>query len=256
MHEILTLQFGDYASFVGSHFWNLQAAASTHNLQKYADDESFQPYLDASSLFRQGINERTGQVTSYNPRVVIFEKQTHLGILNSQGLSTLAYSNVGTLKSKDFVRKQVEALERDSRATEVWLKKRHEGDSTEYIQNLNDIPSHSQWNTLLGSNLVEDSLRGDQFVSEEIREHSVDWASYYKWNQGDMMTEDNEEFEQQEEGAGTSTQNRLQANGIDKLEMIKEELGKNVKRWSDFLEPILNPKSICSIQDELSLYND
>lgn len=253
MHEILTLQFGSYASFIGSHYWNLQAATSTHNLNRYAEDESFIPYTDSTCLFRQGVDSKTGQVTSYNPRVVIFEKQNELGILSTHGISTLGSSDMGALKSKDFVRRQLKALSGEQNEPEVWIKKRYSGDSSEYIQDLNQIPKYSEWNSILGENIVDESLKNEKYIPDDLKENPGDWASIHKWNRGDLEIDDNKSLESE---SAMNTQELIHGNSIDKLEQIRNDLQLNVKRWTDFFEPILHSKSVCPIQDELILYND
>jgi hypothetical protein len=73
MKEVVTLQFGTYANFVGAHFWNFQdevlgraEAAPDSNAQEAKSpggDESWPNDLNSDVLFRVG---ETHQVTSNN----------------------------------------------------------------------------------------------------------------------------------------------------------------------------------------------
>lgn len=62
--EIVTLQLGHTASFVGSHFWNAQDAMSDQ--------------VDSSILFREGISKG---VSTYAPRLVLLDLRGSLGAL-------------------------------------------------------------------------------------------------------------------------------------------------------------------------------
>ena len=71
MREILTLQFGGYSNYVGSHFWNLQDC-------QYDSKE-----LDMNLLYRTG--ETESGVETCTPRTVIFDKRGSLGTLRKEG---------------------------------------------------------------------------------------------------------------------------------------------------------------------------
>ncbi|KAJ1926811.1 mtDNA inheritance, partitioning of the mitochondrial organelle [Tieghemiomyces parasiticus] len=74
MHEIITLQFGELANYVGSHFWNIQQAYP-------ADDASQIPSqpVDHGVLFRSNGGGPGGQ--SWTPRVLIYDLKPNFGSL-------------------------------------------------------------------------------------------------------------------------------------------------------------------------------
>ena len=70
MHEILTLQFGQQANFLSTHFWNTQESYQTGE----ASDE-----INHDILFRQGIGADGGE--TYLPRTVIYDLKGGFGSL-------------------------------------------------------------------------------------------------------------------------------------------------------------------------------
>ncbi|KAF8986179.1 mtDNA inheritance, partitioning of the mitochondrial organelle [Entomortierella lignicola] len=70
MHEIVTLQFGHFANFVGTHFWNTQDAH--FNYEQPADDEEVAPELiNHDCLYRVGMTNKG--VDTYTPRALIYD---------------------------------------------------------------------------------------------------------------------------------------------------------------------------------------
>ncbi|KAL2469113.1 beta-tubulin [Forsythia ovata] len=83
MREIVTLQVGSYANFIGSHFWNFQ-----DELLGLADnpgsDEIFKNHnLDMNVLYRSG--ETHQGIPTYTPRLVSVDFQGSLGSVSSRG---------------------------------------------------------------------------------------------------------------------------------------------------------------------------
>ncbi|CAM8912313.1 unnamed protein product [Rhodiola kirilowii] len=88
MREIVTIQVGGFANFVGSHFWNFQ-----DELLGLAGDPKSDPvfknqHVNMDVLYRSG--ETHQGILTYTPRLVSFGFQGSLGTMNSRG--TL-YSN-------------------------------------------------------------------------------------------------------------------------------------------------------------------
>lgn len=77
--EVITLQFGHYANFVGSHLWNLQEACFSYKPNDTTIPQEFVHDL----LFREGRNPK-GQVT-YTPRLLIADLRGSLGNLKATG---------------------------------------------------------------------------------------------------------------------------------------------------------------------------
>ncbi|KAF9906276.1 mtDNA inheritance, partitioning of the mitochondrial organelle, partial [Lobosporangium transversale] len=83
MHEIVTLQFGHYANFVGTHFWNTQEAHFNYQPSAQDNDATPEP-LDHDCLYRTGITNRGTE--TYTPRAMIFDLKGGFGSINKYRL--------------------------------------------------------------------------------------------------------------------------------------------------------------------------
>ncbi|THU90558.1 tubulin nucleotide-binding domain-like protein [Dendrothele bispora CBS 962.96] len=72
MREILYIQAGTFANYVGTHFWNTQEAYFT-----YAEED--EPFVCHDISFREGLNDR-GEST-YCPRLLVFDRKANYGAL-------------------------------------------------------------------------------------------------------------------------------------------------------------------------------
>ncbi|CAM0140076.1 mtDNA inheritance, partitioning of the mitochondrial organelle [Umbelopsis sp. WA50703] len=73
MHEVLTIQLGQAANFVGTHFWNAQ-----NEYFEYGDSAQ-EPEFDHDILYRAGVNQRG--IETYTPRVMIYDLKGGFGSL-------------------------------------------------------------------------------------------------------------------------------------------------------------------------------
>ncbi|KAK9826905.1 hypothetical protein WJX81_007954 [Elliptochloris bilobata] len=73
--EVITLQFGGFANFVGAHYWNIQDELA--GLAERQDYRGIADQVDPTVLFRQGENAQ-GQAT-YSPRLVLFDHASSIG---------------------------------------------------------------------------------------------------------------------------------------------------------------------------------
>ncbi|RPB06132.1 tubulin nucleotide-binding domain-like protein [Choiromyces venosus 120613-1] len=71
MHEIITLQLGHQANYLGTHFWNTQESYFT-----YAEDDSPGP-VDHNVHFRPGLGVDGGE--TFTPRVLIYDLKGGFG---------------------------------------------------------------------------------------------------------------------------------------------------------------------------------
>ncbi|XP_021847444.1 uncharacterized protein [Spinacia oleracea] len=83
MREVVTIQVGGFANFIGSHFWNFQdellGLASDHDM-----DPVFQnPGVNMDVLYRSG--ETQEGVLTYTPRLLSVNYQGSLGSMSSHG---------------------------------------------------------------------------------------------------------------------------------------------------------------------------
>jgi len=72
MHEIITLQLGSQANYVGTHFWNTQESYFTYDSQEESP-------VDHDIHFRAGIGADGSD--TYLPRVVIYDFKSSFGTL-------------------------------------------------------------------------------------------------------------------------------------------------------------------------------
>ncbi|KQJ86078.1 protein misato homolog 1 [Brachypodium distachyon] len=96
MREVVTVQVGGFANFVGSHFWNFQ-----DELLGLADDPAADAAfraapLDMDALYRAG--ETLQGVSTYCPRLVSVGSRGSLGSLSSSGTSGLSSAAAQELK--------------------------------------------------------------------------------------------------------------------------------------------------------------
>lgn len=75
--EVVTLQLGNYANYVGTHWWNLQESTFTY------DRAAGSREVDHDVLFREGVT-LGGEVT-YTPRLIAYDLQCNVGSLCKQG---------------------------------------------------------------------------------------------------------------------------------------------------------------------------
>ncbi|CAG8437346.1 15521_t:CDS:10 [Funneliformis caledonium] len=75
MHEILTLQFGQFANFVGTHFWNSQEAQFDFEDNPNASE----PELLHDILFRVGVTQRG--IETFTPRLLLYDLKGGFGSL-------------------------------------------------------------------------------------------------------------------------------------------------------------------------------
>lgn len=86
--EVITLQFGHYANFVGTHLWNIQESSFC-----YDPSASFQQEINHDVLFREGLTLHGDQ--TFTPRVLMFDLKGSLKALPSYGTlyQTPSHSN-------------------------------------------------------------------------------------------------------------------------------------------------------------------
>ncbi|KAG8171033.1 hypothetical protein JTE90_005175 [Oedothorax gibbosus] len=69
--EIVTIQVGNFANFIGTHWWNIQESSFC-----YTPDSSIPLDINHDVMFREGQNFR-GEVT-YTPRVLVVDLPENL----------------------------------------------------------------------------------------------------------------------------------------------------------------------------------
>lgn len=77
--EIITLQFGHEANFVGTHFWNIQESFFSFGGEKSRPRDE----IDHDVLFREGRNHL--REVTYTPRLLLFDLKGSLRTLPESG---------------------------------------------------------------------------------------------------------------------------------------------------------------------------
>ncbi|KAK6923006.1 DML1/Misato, tubulin domain [Dillenia turbinata] len=83
MREIVTIQAGGFANFVGSHFWNFQDELLGLAEDPNSDQVFKTQYLNMDVLYRAG--ETQQGIPTYTPRLVSVDLQGSLGSVSSRG---------------------------------------------------------------------------------------------------------------------------------------------------------------------------
>ncbi|XP_053559150.1 protein misato homolog 1 [Bombina bombina] len=115
--EVITFQLGNYANYVGAHWWNLQEAGRSHNSTNGQNSE-----ISSDVLFRRGVT-LSGQET-YTPRLILVDVKGDLSSLSHQSSlyedketrhSTPAWKgNLTTHKEESSTKEQHGKEKRDS----------------------------------------------------------------------------------------------------------------------------------------------
>ncbi|KZO97552.1 tubulin nucleotide-binding domain-like protein [Calocera viscosa TUFC12733] len=80
MHEIIYIQSGTYANYIGQHFWNVQESYFDWNEDPEDTGERRPPEVNHDVSFRQGMG--TDGTPTYLPRVLIFDTKDAFGSLS------------------------------------------------------------------------------------------------------------------------------------------------------------------------------
>ncbi|XP_061341724.1 uncharacterized protein LOC133288041 [Gastrolobium bilobum] len=83
MKEIVTIQVGDFANFVGSHFWNFQDELLGLASDPHADSVFKNQDLNMDVLYRTGEGQQG--ILTYTPRLVSINLRGSLGSMSSHG---------------------------------------------------------------------------------------------------------------------------------------------------------------------------
>ncbi|XP_014519399.1 protein misato homolog 1 isoform X1 [Vigna radiata var. radiata] len=164
MKEIVTVQVGDFANFVGSHFWNFQDEMLGLAGDPSADSVFKNQDLNMDVLYRTG--ETQQGIPSYTPRLVSINLRGSLGSMNSHG--TL-YTEVAST-SQDVVtwtgRVSTQASQPFKR--NLFLQRLYEEEEN---SNINEIP---------GSNNDSRTEYEDKDIIECLENDVQFWTDYSK----------------------------------------------------------------------------
>ncbi|KAJ5458633.1 hypothetical protein N7475_010021 [Penicillium sp. IBT 31633x] len=108
MHEIVTLQLGQRANYLATHFWNLQESYFTYN-------DAEQSPIDHDVHFRPGVGADGSE--TYTPRTVIYDLKGGFGTLRRYNalyeLSEDSTAGQGLWDGKEIIQKQTPIRQSD-----------------------------------------------------------------------------------------------------------------------------------------------
>ena len=81
MAEIITLQFGHYPNYVGTHWWNIQESSFIYSGSETGNTSTVE--INHDVLFREGLN--LVQEVTYTPRLISFDLKGSLNTLREEG---------------------------------------------------------------------------------------------------------------------------------------------------------------------------
>ncbi|ESO04660.1 hypothetical protein HELRODRAFT_172326 [Helobdella robusta] len=153
-NEIITLQFGHYANFVGTHFWNIQTSTLSNLKQKKLKSND----TNYDAIFREGktlTNEST-----YTPRVIFYDLKNSLNTLKSDGtlydfkkstnlsstwLADINLYEVSTVHKNDFLNSLENDKNNDSNKIEPHHCRKYTDDEEKKVDSKQSyLPSSSQ----------------------------------------------------------------------------------------------------------------
>ncbi|ORX47832.1 tubulin nucleotide-binding domain-like protein [Piromyces finnis] len=163
MREIITIQLGSTANFVGTHFWNsLENSVNRIKETSKGNSDNDDDYQDINIFYKTGISEKREE--TYSPRLLIMELKG--------GLNTIKNSNPFYQPSYD-----VDALKND--ASQLWPGKietyKNEIDEKSLFQKTIENPNF-EYQKLFNSGYSSKSLE----LNENTIKHWSDFnISYY-----------------------------------------------------------------------------
>ncbi|XP_073107917.1 uncharacterized protein, partial [Elaeis guineensis] len=98
MREIVTIQVGNFANYIGSHFWNFQDELLGLVEEPHGDPVFKNSSLDMDVLYRAG--ETQQGLLTYSPRLISVGFQ---GSLGSRSLSGSLFDNISPYDTTDIV---------------------------------------------------------------------------------------------------------------------------------------------------------
>ncbi|XP_058442908.1 protein misato [Malaya genurostris] len=94
--EIITLQLGNYANYVGTHWWNIQEASFSY------DSETEETEVDHDVLYREG--QTNNRQTTFTPRMLLLDLKGTLKFMQEDGQ---LYNDYSSENSKEDIVNEV-----------------------------------------------------------------------------------------------------------------------------------------------------
>lgn len=260
-NEIITLQFGSYANFVGTHFWNTictevqqqqELILATRDTSRDLSDAQY----EFSRFFREG--ETAKKQSVFTPRCIIFDERREWSSLKSSGYM-YGDDNGGGDDNDDDNRgnkqQQLEILREKSRGMSKFTRTLLASDpsTTQYIQQEYDDDD--------GDDDGDDDKvgkRNQNYIGRKKSARNNDHDNHLDidifgttWERYDERSMDMSMDVNDDDSSGGSNQNsRATSKNTTPSSLnytrndILTELETKSRYWTDFLIPHLHPKSV------------
>jgi len=248
MKEIITLQVGNYANYVGTHFWNIQDATLNQNFERVRENQQYKPYMDASVLYREG-ETMEGRKT-YTPRVVIMDRKGARGSLAKQGYQYNNHKITNTVgETRQQIANQYKNQVQSWNTNAIEMHMMQPIKSTQYITEMNSLMYDDEKEGYDEEEENKDRrYRSDSEDDEEDEGNRRESFKHYM-KQFEQLHDQQELFQhQQKEEQQKEEQKEEEQKKEYDYDMYMDDFDKNTKYWSDFLNPYLHPKSIVELQ--------
>ncbi|KAJ1620247.1 Misato segment II tubulin-like domain-containing protein [Pavlovales sp. CCMP2436] len=226
MKEIITLQFGPLANYVGAHLWSMQDEYAANHAVAVGDDDDTGADADeeaelSSEVMLRRARTQDGRREFHVPRLVLVDRQGELGIVGQRGLQFAA---------------PYEALDEVALASagQTW------GGSVSVSEV--DIFAPHPFVSQLRMEVVGEEAGGDA------------WGASY--GQGaDEHYEEEEEEEEKEEGQeeGDGEDGEEDEEGEQRSRAFAFE--RTVTHWADYLQVDVHPRSVHELKDYVHGYS-
>ncbi|XP_055842836.1 protein misato [Episyrphus balteatus] len=117
--EVITFQFGNYANYIGAHWWNIQESGFKYDI---SDEPASQ--IDNDVLFREGQNYK--RQTTFTPRLLLVDLDGSLKHLSEEGELYKETSNIPKTNPIDQLKEDLEWKDSDIEVIESEPLPKHE----------------------------------------------------------------------------------------------------------------------------------
>ncbi|KAG2375336.1 hypothetical protein C9374_009959 [Naegleria lovaniensis] len=217
MREIVTLQFGHFSNFIGTHYWNIQQTM-LNEFQPLLNNPmvpNFRPEIESSVLYREsrgvGVSIHSeNEPSTFYPRLLVFDLKGSRGSLRKQGYKEEPYRSI----TPEFVDHQKELTR--------WEK----------LEVLRTFENKRQ------TKFTKNVLAADEHTRELIVDNENEQMDENEYDHTPQQTSSHSAEKQIEPQAKKS---KKEYSRLD----IEQDLEESVALWSDFLQVDFHSKTIC-----------
>lgn len=219
MREIVTLQFGHFSNFIGTHYWNIQQTL-LNEFQPLMNNPmvpNFRPEIESSVLYREsrgvGVSIHSeNDVSTFYPRLLVFDLKGSRGSLRKQGYKEEPYRSI----TPEFIDQQKDLTR--------WEK----------LEVLRTFETKRQ------TKFTKNVLAAD----EHTRELIVDENEQTEEGDDHHLFHANKQASSHSAAKHFEPQPKKPKKEYTRTD-IEQDLEENVSLWSDFLQVDFHSKTIC-----------